>query len=151
MSDSNRCPGCGLPGTAEECQQRFEQFLAQDFSDARFFATHRLTVDVYAMQHPERYCESAISFAAHLTGLCVAIEHEDAPKLNMHLQRWLSSRPVLEKPPLPAARGALTIADVDGSDPVRYAESVMRWAKSTWQAYAPLQPLARAWIQAAAH
>jgi hypothetical protein len=148
-SPPNSCGGCGRSGTTDECQGIFEELIAHDFSDARYFSVHRLTVDTYAMQHPDRYCVSAISLAAHLTGLCAAIEHRDPAAINRRVQHWLSTRPVLEKPPLTAARGALTIDDVDGGDPIRYAESVMRWARATWDAYAGLQPLARAWIQAA--
>ncbi len=42
----------------------------------RFARYHRIVVDVYALQHPERYGRSAKSFAAHLTGLCAWIENE---------------------------------------------------------------------------
>jgi hypothetical protein len=140
------CAGCGRAGTTDECQGIFEELIAHDFSDARYFSVHRLTVDAYAMQHPNRYCVSAISLAAHLTGLCAAIEHRDPAAINRRVQHWLSTRPELEKPALPTARGALTIDDVDGGDPVRYAESVMRWARGTWDAYADLHAIARAWI-----
>jgi hypothetical protein len=31
-------------------------------------------------------------------------------------------------------------------DPQAYGEAVERWARSTWDAYSALQPLARRWI-----
>ena len=42
----------------------------------RFARYHRIVVEVYALQHPERYGRSAKSFAAHLTGLGAWIENE---------------------------------------------------------------------------
>jgi uncharacterized protein DUF5946 len=141
-SRQNSCPECG----AQDCQARFEQLLARDFSDARFFGAHRLTVDVYSLQHPERYCASAISLAAHLTGVCAALEHENAHAVNTRVQRWLSTRPVLEKPPLPAQRGEITIADAEPDDPAAYRVALDRWARSTWAAYADLHAIAHAWI-----
>jgi hypothetical protein len=73
----------------------FEEILAKEFSDYRYGKIHRLTVDAYALQHPEAYMRSGKSFAAHLTGMCAALEHEDTLELNRTVQKWLSSNPVL--------------------------------------------------------
>jgi hypothetical protein len=54
----------------------------------------------------------------------------------------------LPKPELPQLRGALTIADAHKApDAEAFAVAVERWARSTWAAYADLQPLARRWIE----
>ena len=90
MSDS--CPSCGLAaaGGAEGCQRLFESIGLREFEDMRFARYHRIVVDVYAMQHPDRYGRSAKSFAAHLTGLCAWVEDEDgAQSVNASVQRWL--------------------------------------------------------------
>ena len=52
-----------------------DKLLARDFSDVTYFRVHRLLVDTYCVQHPERYCVSFKSLAAHLVGLCWSLEH----------------------------------------------------------------------------
>ena len=114
----------------------------------RFARYHRIVVDVYAMQHPDRYGRSAKSFAAHLTGLCAWIDDEAATQsVNASVQRWLSGPSPIVKPPLPSSYGAITIRDlVDAKDPVSYGEALRRWARSTWAAYASLHATARSWV-----
>jgi hypothetical protein len=107
-----------------------------------------MVVDTYCLQHPERYCASAISLAAHLTGLCIAMEHRSREEeLNAAIQRWLSRRPELTKPPLPPTRGPLTIAAVRAAtELIDHRAAVDGWARGTWDAYAALHPVARAWV-----
>ena len=59
-----------IKGGETGCQKIFEDLLARDFGNVLYFRSHRMLVDTYALQHPERYCVSAKSLAAHLTGLC---------------------------------------------------------------------------------
>jgi hypothetical protein len=55
---------------------------------------------------------------------------------------------VLTKPPLPDRRGELTIADLpQGDDPSAWEAAVLRWARSTWDAYASVHPTARDWLR----
>jgi len=133
------------------CQAIFEELLARDFGNVLYFRSHRMLVDTYALQHPERYCASAKSLAAHLTGLCWLLEHGGSRAVGGEaLRRWLNGKPEIEKPELPALRGELTIAGTIATrDPESYGRAVEAWARSTWQAYAPLHPLARRWIDAA--
>ena len=146
----DRCDGCGLAvaGGTDGCQAMFDDESVREYGDVTFAGRRRLVVDTYALQHPERYCRSATSLAAHLTGLCVAVEHRAREEmLNDAVQRWLSRRPELIKPALPAARGPLTIADVlAATDAVNHRAIVERWARGTWAAYADLQSVARAWV-----
>lgn len=104
----------------------------------------------YYQLHPDRYGRSAKSFAAHLTGLCTWLDDGGgAPSVNASVQRWLSGPSPIVKPTLPPSYGAITIRElVDLEDPVRYGEALRRWARSTWDAYAPLQATARNWIAA---
>jgi hypothetical protein len=110
-----------------------------------------MIVDAYCLRHPDRYCVSAISLAAHLSGLCVAVEHPGREQpLNDAVQRWLSGRPRLEKPPLPDRRGSMRIADVRrAAVPDDHEAVAQRWAFGVWAAYRDLQPIARVWIDAA--
>ncbi len=148
--ESTACDGCrlALPGGTAACQTIFEEEMARQYSDFRYARRHRMAVDAYALQHPDQYCASAKSLAAHLTGLCAAFEYPGHPSLLSMLQRWLSQRPSLQKPELPADRGALTIGDVlRAVDPQVHARTIERWARATWEAHETLHPLAREWIR----
>ena len=144
------CPSCGLAvtGGIEGCQRLFESIGLREFEDMRFARYHRIVVDVYAMQHPDRYGRSVKSFAAHLTGLCAWLDDEsNAMSTNAAVQRWLNGPSPSTKPTLPPTYGALTIRElVDADEPVRYRDALLRWAHSTWDAYASLHATARAWI-----
>jgi len=145
------CDGCGLEvaGGTRGCQLVMDELVARDFTSIYHFRVHRMMVDTYSLQHPERYCASAKSLAAHLTGLGWLVEHEgDRAVGSEALRHWLDGRPALEKPPIPSFRGRLTIGDVRAAeDPDAYARAVERWARSTWEAYAPLHEVAREWIR----
>ncbi len=130
-----------------DCAALRDALLARDFEQpVLYWKYHRLAVDTYCVQHSS-YVESAKSLAAHLCGLCVAFEHKNDPSTLKRLQHWLSTNPKMPKPELPALRGSLTIADVSGiEDPVRYGLAVESWARSAWEAYKLLQPIAREWL-----
>lgn len=150
---TERCSGCGLDvrsGPAG-CQSIFDELLARDFSDVAYFRVHRMMVDTYSLQHPDRYCLSAKSLVAHLTGLCWLIEHGGSRAVGSEaLRRWLNGTPRIEKPEIPSFRGRLTIADVyEAPNPEAYARALEGWAHSTWEAYSALHSLARHWIQQA--
>jgi hypothetical protein len=128
-----------------------DELLARDFSDVMYFRVHRLLVDVYCLQHPERYCVSFKSLAAHLAGLCWSLEHGGSTAVPSEaIRRWVERHPDLNKPALPEGRGALTIAHVRSApDPVAHARAVDEWARSTWAAYTGLQAVAREWVRLA--
>jgi hypothetical protein len=147
------CRGCGraIEGGTESCRATFDLLVGRDFGDARFFAVHRLFVDVYALQHPDEFCASAKSLAAHLAGLCLILEHGASPASgDAELRRWLDGPSGLAKPELPAERGAITLANLEGiDDPIAWREAVGGWADSVWHAYADLHSPARAWAREA--
>jgi hypothetical protein len=149
--EGTRCSGCGLvvDGGDDGCQALFDDESARQYADIRFAARRRMVVDTYCLQHPERYCASAISLAAHLTGLCIAMEHRGREEqLHAAIQRWLNRRPELVKPPLPVKRGPLTIAAVRAAtDLIDHRAAVDGWARGTWDAYSSLQPIARGWVE----
>ena len=147
------CTSCGLAvaGGTDGCQRLFESIGLREYEDMRFARYHRIVVDVYAMQHPDRYGRSAKSFAAHLTGLCAWVEDEEgAQAANAAVQRWLSGPSPVVRPTPPPRYGTLTIGDlVDEVDPARYGEALRKWARVTWDAYASLHAIARTWIATA--
>jgi hypothetical protein len=142
------CPECRAPvGGRDACQKLFEDLGLRSFSDSRYAAMRRLAVDCYACQH-DRYILSGRSLAAHLTGLAVAIEYDSAETINERVQSWLSRTRHIEKPSVPRARGAITVADVAVVPAGEYAGAVRRWADSVWEAWREHQTLAREWIAA---
>lgn len=145
----DRCEDCGAvvaKGRAG-CLQLFEEILAREFSDYRYGKIHRLTVDAYALQHPDKYMRSGKSFAAHLTGMCAAIEREDVLPTNQLIQKWLSTNPQIQKPAhIPERRGALTITYVyNAADSDEHVKRVREWARDVWAAWAEHHELAR-WL-----
>ena len=144
------CEDCGwaAAGGRGGCRARFDVFIARDFSDALYFRTHRIFVDTYALQHPDEFCRSAKSFAAHLVGLGWILEEGASTAVGAgRLHRWLSGRTDLVKPAaLPLTYGAMTIGDLPpDADPNTWAQAVRRWAESNWAAWSDLHPLARHW------
>ena len=101
---------------------------------------------------PDQFCASAKSLAAHLAGLCLILEHGTSAAAGAAaLRAWLDGPRALDKPSLPADRGALTLADLAGIDePAGLARRRCgAGPKPTWDAYHDLQPLARDWVAAA--
>lgn len=148
MTDT--CSGCGraIAGGAAGCRAEFDNLVGRDFSDPRFFAVHRLFVDVYALQHPDEFCRSAKSLAAHLGGLCLILEHAASAATGAAaLRAWLDGPRALDKPPIPADRGAITLADLAGiEDHALWREALRRWADAVWAAWRDLHPIARTWV-----
>ncbi|MBV8859165.1 MAG: hypothetical protein JOZ02_19690 [Acidobacteria bacterium] len=150
---SDVCEDCGasVAGGRDGCLKLFEEVIAREFSDYRYGRVHRLTVDAYSLQHPDKYMRSGKSFAAHLTGMCAAVEHEDAPALNQTIQKWLSTNPQVEKPArLPERRGDLNITHIHGAeDADAHVKRVGEWARDVWGAWAEHHDLARRLIDEA--
>ena len=148
-ADEESCPECGMRSGLGEpnCATLWNLLLARDFEQSVLYGKHhRLAVDTYCMQHSS-YVESAKSLAAHLCGLCVALEQNNNTNKLKRLQLWLSTNPKVPKPELPPFRGTVTIADVSGiDDPVNYGRAVESWARSAWEAYKKFQPIAREWL-----
>jgi Family of unknown function (DUF5946) len=149
IASGEACPECGLRTASGQptCVQMRDALLARDFEQpVRYWRFHRLAVDAYCLQH-EPYVKSGKSLAAHLCGVCIALEHANDASLLERLNRWLSTNPPIKRPALPTFRGALTIAHVHGIDePVEYGRRVEGWARSAWDAYRDLHPLGREWI-----
>jgi hypothetical protein len=141
------CPSCGAPlGGRDGCQSHFDDLSAQAWNHPVRGAMHNLVVDAYALQHPDEYCESAKSYAAHLTGLCCGVEHPGDQKLYWQIARWLDGPATIEKPAVLDARGRQTIATIVNLPDDAYRSAVRQWALSVWTAYESQQYLARTWL-----
>jgi hypothetical protein len=142
------CPECGAPGvaTSEACEKRLQDLGLERFDDSELATDWRLIVDCYSVQH-DRYIHSGRSLAAHLTGVCIALEHGGDESLLRAVQQWLSGTRELPKPAVPASRGDVTIDDVIRAAPEERHAVVRRWAASSWAAWSAHQELARGWIK----
>jgi predicted SnoaL-like aldol condensation-catalyzing enzyme len=147
---TSRCESCGAAVAGlDGCRPLLDELIAREFGDYRYARMHRLTVDTYALQHPEHYMRSAKSFVAHLTGMCAAMETGDAAAINRSVQQWLNGPKAIERPlDVPRGqRGDLTIVHVhEATTPDDYLRRVQEWARSTWSAWASHHALAREWI-----
>jgi hypothetical protein len=144
------CEDCGtvVAGGKAGCLKIFEEVIAREFSDYRYGKIHRLTVDAYSLQHPDEYMRSGKSFAAHLTGMCSALESEDSFSVNRIVQEWLSLNPQIEKPAqLPQRRGDLTITYIHSAPNAEdHSRRVQEWARDVWAAWLEHHELARRFI-----
>lgn len=145
------CPACGAPlGGRAGCQAAFDALSAASWTSPARGSVHHLLVDAYCMQHPEDYCRSAKSYAAHLAGLCCGVESGGDSRLYWTIARWLDGARELTKPAVPSARGMVTVADAAGAtNDAAYAAHVRVWARAVWAAYSPQHELARTWLRAA--
>lgn len=148
----DRCPDCGasVAGGREGCQALWDEVAAKAYGDFQYPGVHDLAFDTYCLQHPETYCRSAKSYAAHLTRLCCGLEYDGNRETYAAIQQWLNGAVSIEKPERLLALGQLTIAEVraarTGED---HQKLVQVWAGNVWEAYAGQQDIARTWIRAA--
>jgi hypothetical protein len=151
------CPGCGHAEGREACQELMNDVAlrVRALAWTGSLPTWRLMHDVYSIQHEEEYCGRYTGLIVHLGGVCWGLEHGGKENGYRALQKYVESLPFADAsyppdPGIPADRGAITVANLrDANEPERLAAGVDRWARSTWLAYASLQPLAREWIAAA--
>jgi hypothetical protein len=155
----SRCTECGakVPAEFTSCDELFMSILTplglrgMESPDAA--ALGRLIVDTFGMQHPQRSCKSAKSYAAHFTGLCCGVEYNGAQSVYAALQRWLNGSAEaigIIRPTEPDHRGTLTIRYIyDAETEAEFAARVHEWAKTVWEAYSSQHEIAREWIRKA--
>lgn len=151
MTD-DRCPACGalVRGGRDGCQALFDELTAQALAHPAYAVRRELAFDAYCMQHLESYCRSAKSYAAHLTRLCCGLAHGGDPKVYAAIQKWLNGAVKLEKPPVLAQLGSMTVVDVrQARTAEEHARLVSDWATTVWEAYRSQHAIAHAWIAAA--
>ncbi|HEX8642569.1 MAG TPA: DUF5946 family protein [Allosphingosinicella sp.] len=158
------CPGCGgafaegdgpthpymlsSPG----CWARYGEVLAREYSHPELLATHRLSVDAYAVQHPgSRDDRRAVqSVGLHLARLMLQLDRPAAPRETndamLGLAKAKATLPWLEPP----SSFALTVADIplDGSFDDHVA-AVRAWAADAWQAWEAHHRFIRTWAREA--
>jgi hypothetical protein len=140
-----------VSGGSAGCREMFDRLGVPSPNDNPVMRVRRLFVDTYSLQHPDPFCVSATSLAAHLTGVGWILEYNgNAANGSEQIRRWLNSRPALIKPTLPATYGEVTIAAVAQTGASGDVErAVALWAQATWSAYSPLHAVAHDWIERA--
>lgn len=131
------------------CWQLYGEVLAHEYSDQGFWASHRLTVDSYAVQHPGRPSPQTIqSVAVHLISLSLMLEQAVTPEYALRAIRSavaISERFKWLAPP--ASLGKVTVANVRGArDADEHAERVQAWANAAWSAWSPHHQVIRSWV-----
>jgi hypothetical protein len=154
------CPGCAAQFTAIDgpthpymesspaCWHAFGQVMVREYGNDKAFATHRLSVDAYAVQHPGGDSRQAIqSVGLHLVRLCMFLERGLTPEAaNDAMLRAGKTKSKMFKLARPANLGEVTVADVlaaQGDE--AHAAAVRRWARSVWEAWAEHHATVRAW------
>lgn len=147
MTSNRACPDCGAPlGGREGCDAAFHELGARAFADAVFAYRRRAVVDAYCLQHPA-YILSLKSFAAHLCGLCAAVERADDPRAERAVWSDLRIPPDAVKPSIPALRGSRTVSDVHkAACPQAFRAAVDAWIAEVWDAWRQHHDLARRWL-----
>jgi hypothetical protein len=145
------CPSCGAPDVdgLEGCRAVFNSLAEREFSDPAFFASHRLCVDAYSLQHPDEFMKSTKSAAAHLAGMCWSLEVGRSEHLPEPLKRWVDGPRQFTRvePPPQEERGVLTVLSATGAqDAADYERRVLAWGRSAWDAWARHHEQARAWV-----
>jgi hypothetical protein len=147
--------GCTQCGSAVEddtaCEAVFHELGTRFQQDALLMPLRTQFVDAYCCQH-EPYIRSAKSFAAHLVGLCLAIEFgQSGPAASIRISRWLDGRGPheLAKPPGPIPRASMNIdrlAQAGSSAEVEFL--VRQLARAVWDAWKSQHEIARRWASA---
>lgn len=153
----DRCPDCGAPGGRRACQDVFDdvslRVRALAWTDS--IKTWRLMHDVYCIQHEAELCGRYTGLVMHLGGVCWALEHGGHERGYRALQQLVERDPWQRQayppaPGIPSTRGTITAATLAAlAEPPLLIAGVDRWARATWLAFAPLQPIAREWVQQA--
>ncbi len=132
------------------CWATYGEVLAREYADyTGFSATHRLTVDAFAAQHPHSpSAENTRSVGFHLCRLCLLLERGlDAGRANAAMVAIAAHKSRFVPLPVPANLGGVTVADVHAAaNPERHREAVRRWAAAVWDAWAPCHPIVRNWV-----
>ena len=129
-----KCPECGAPDSL--CQERFDEFLVLEFTDAGYGAVHHLTVAAFMVQHSSKMTREGWLFERNLLREFLI---ENKPPAYLRKQNRdvvdsgkrtfkIKSRtglPVIDK-----TTWTKTILDVRTENAEVYCEDITAWARS---------------------
>jgi Family of unknown function (DUF5946) len=137
------CPECG----AENCQARFDEFLALEFTHPGYGAVHPLTVATYMLQHSSKLTSQGWLYERGLlheflidNKSPVFIRKQNKDKVDSGKRdfkiRSRTGRPVINK-----TTWTKTILDVRNANAKIYCEDVTEWAKSVLSDSETVEPI----------
>ncbi len=126
------CPECG----AIDCQSRFDEFLALEFSDMGYGAVHNLTVATYMIQHSSKLSIEGWLYERDL--LREFIVEKKSPSLIRQQvkgsvdsgKRTFKFKSKDGKPVINKSTWTKTILDVRAENAEIYCADVSEWARS---------------------
>ena len=159
-TQTNKCSGCGavfeeIDGpthrymiSSPACWQAFGKLLAAEYSAPALMATHRLSVDAYAVQHPGGHSRQAIqSVGLHLARLLIQLDRPLAPQETNEVMLKFGRRKKTLQYLAPPASFDFTIADVVPHIGAQtHSETVRYWAQSACASWRDHHPYIQAWI-----
>lgn len=128
------CPECGAPDNL--CQERFDEFLALEFTDPGYGAVHNLTVCTFMVQHSSRMSKEGWLYERDLLREFV-VEGKSPSLVRQQIKDNVDSSkrkftfksktgvPVIEK-----STWRKTILDVRFENAQEYCEDINAWAKA---------------------
>jgi Family of unknown function (DUF5946) len=145
------CPYCSANhiGGLEGCQAMYYQ-VALNTNLPLTSGLGRSIFDAYCLQHPEVYCKSAKSYAAHLAFLYCWIAHPGRQEVLEAIHRGLNGPFKVEKAFVPEVgkRGTLTILHLKRATSLDAIETrATQWINNVWSAYAELHTQAKVYWQ----
>ncbi len=143
------CEECGaeIEGGTRGCHELMADLTVRS-SDQRRLVVRRTVVDAYALQHPGTRCANDKEVAAHLLGLCCALEYNNSLDVYSGMKSWIKHAGGLPPLDVPEFRGAMTIVDADAATSIEeYIERVRKWALSVWEAWHQQHETVRGWIE----
>jgi hypothetical protein len=128
------CPECGATDTL--CKDRFDEFLALEFSDMGYGAVHNLTVATYMIQHSSKMSREGWLYERDLlrefivekkTPSLIRQQVKDAVNSGKRTFKFKSKdrKPVINK-----TAWTKTILDVRAENAEVYCADVNAWARS---------------------
>ena len=128
------CPECGATETL--CKDRFDEFLALEFSDMGYGAVHNLTVATYMIQHSSRLSREGWSYERDLLREFI-VEKKSPSVIRRQVKdavdsgiRTFKFKSKDEKPVINKSTWTKTILDVRAENAEVYCTDVTAWARS---------------------
>jgi hypothetical protein len=129
-----RCPECGAP--EELCKERFDEFLALEFSDMGYGAVHNLTVATYMLQHSSRLSKEGWMYERELLREFL-VENKSPSLIRQQVKDAVDSGKRTFKfkskdgaPVISKSTWTKTILDVRVENAEEYCADVTAWARS---------------------
>ena len=133
------------------CWAAFGEVLAKEYSDQAYFKIHRLTVDLYAIQHPgKKDSRQAIqSVGFHLIRLYLFLEKDLQPEhANAVMVKAAKSKHLFTYLEPPQIENKITVADVaKAQTPEEHITLVKAWAENIWETWAQHHDTIKKWAQ----